>query len=175
MSTKFCVQCGNLLDSNTVFCPVCGTKQTQPTYTPPPPPLVGNQTTYSPYSSYNQSQYYDPYAPKPISTKSKVLGGIGLGLSIFGLVVSIIMFIYSMAALELDSSSYYYDSSATVMATIVIVYSIIFMAASIIGLVFSNIARNDGNLSGLTKTGKVLGTIGIIVFCIAIVFSMGSL
>lgn len=155
MDNRFCVKCGAPITPNSAFCGKCGAKLDE--YVEPTP-----AQQYRAYQTYT----VDPYAPKPLSVKSKVFGGIGLGLSIFGFVWAIICFFFAMAST---------DSYGEPFAIIGFFYSFILIVCSILGLVFANMARNDGNYSGLTSTGKGLGVAGLVIFILNIVISMANL
>lgn len=99
------------------------------------------------------------------SVKSKILGGIGMGLAIFGFVFALIVFFMGIAAV--DS----YDDELAIMG---ISYSIVCLPFSILGTIFCGSARKDG-VGGMAVTGKIFGIIGIVLYGLGFLLSCGGL
>ena len=139
-ATKFCSNCGAAMDASSSFCTNCGAQQTveQPQYQQP---------------QYQQPQY-ESYQTSEISTKTKVFGIVGFATAMFGFVFGLINFIYCCTLADL---SWRYDDEKAVC----LVYAFMLIAFAIVGVIFSNSSRNDGNESALTKLGKIFGIIAI--------------
>lgn len=145
---NICPNCNYNIDSPTNFCPRCGAdirpaqNPVQPTY----------QTTYS-----NQTTY----TPYPVEKPNLAKKIVGMALSIFGFAFSIIIAIISLATMAIPEASF----------GLTVVYAIFSMPGSIIGFNFSNEARNLGDQSKLSSTGKSLGLAGIIITAAALFIS----
>lgn len=111
--------------------------------------------------------YQAPTAPvkEGPSVKSKILGGIGMGLAIFGFVFALIVFFMGVAAV--DS----YDEELAIMG---ISYAIVCIPFSILGLSFCGPARKDG-VGGMAVTGKVFSIISIVLYGLGFLLSCGGL
>lgn len=88
----FCPKCGTENNSGVPFCPNCGeplnTAPQQPNY----PPQGNPYGQSNPYQPYGQSNPYSrparpTYEEPSIPVASKVMGGIGMGLGIFALLL----------------------------------------------------------------------------------------
>ena len=141
---NICPNCNLNIETPTNFCPRCGA-DVRPTQNPVQPNYV-NQVTYSPY---------------PVEKPNLAKKIVGMALSIFGFAFSIIIAIMSLATLALPEASF----------GITLVYSIFSLPGSIIGFNFSNEARNLGDQSKLSSTGKSLGLAGIIITAAALFIS----
>ncbi|MBE7057030.1 MAG: zinc-ribbon domain-containing protein [Ruminococcaceae bacterium] len=179
----YCRNCGAQIKADDAFCSSCGSAQvvaeepnvekafeeTQvlPTY----------QTEYQPEYEMQESIYqqpqtkyvYEQEVPPKASVKSKVFGGIGFGLSMYGFIFAFFSLCMSISTID---ASY---NEAEELASISMVYSLLFIATSIIGLSFSGIARKDGNKSALTVLGKVFGIIGIVFYGLAFTIAIGAI
>lgn len=141
---NICPNCNLNIETATNFCPRCGA-DIRPAQNPVQPNYV-NQVTYSPY---------------PVEKPNLAKKIVGMALSIFGFAFSIIIAIMSLATLALPGASF----------GITLVYSIFSLPGSIIGFNFSNEARNLGDQSKLSSTGKSLGLAGIIITAAALFIS----
>ena len=99
------------------------------------------------------------------SVKSKVLAGVGMGLAILGFIFALIVFFVGVGAVDT------YDED---LAIVGIVYSIMFIPFSIIGLSFCGPARKDG-VGGMAVTGKVFSIISIVLYGLGFLLSCGGL
>lgn len=160
--SKFCSNCGAALTAGAAFCGNCGTKieQAAAPVTPVAPVApVEPVAPVQPIAPVQPAQYtvYQP-ATQEVQTKSKIFGFIGFGLAIFGMLMSFICFINAVTALDYSYYSMYEELSTTLGL------SVIFIPASIIGLIFSKNSRNEGFTSAITKVGQILGLISTILF-----------
>ena len=148
--SKFCSNCGAALTAGAAFCGNCGTKIEQ---------AAAPVTPVAPVAPVQPAQYtvYQP-ATQEVQTKSKIFGFIGFGLAIFGMLMSFICFINAVTALDYSYYSMYEELSTTLGL------SVMFIPASIIGLIFSKNSRNEGFTSAITKVGQILGLISTILF-----------
>jgi hypothetical protein len=107
---------------------------------------------------------------QPIPKPSLVKKIIGMALSIEGFVMAIITVLYSfifiMAAIGTGE-----PEMGMVALVFTFIMAIIGLPGSIIGLVFSNKARNAGDTSAMSRIGKALGLAGIIVFAACFMLS----
>jgi hypothetical protein len=108
---------------------------------------------------------------QPIPKPSLVKKIIGMALSIEGFVMAIITVLYSfifiMAAIGTGE-----PEMGMVALVFTFIMAIIGLPGSIIGLVFSNKARNAGDTSAMSRVGKGLGLAGIIVFAASFVIAI---
>ena len=141
---NICPNCNLNIETPTNFCPRCGA-DVRPAQNPVQPNYV-NQVTYTPY---------------PVEKPNLAKKIVGMALSSFGFAFSIIIAIMSLATLALPGASF----------GITLVYSIFSLPGSIIGFNFSNEARNLGDQSKLSSTGKSLGLAGIIITAAALFIS----
>lgn len=184
---KYCAACGTALDDAAVFCSSCGAQQAP---VAPVAPVVEAPVVEAPVAEVAPApEYVQPVAPAPVveapaynvaypayqpavapvkegpSVKSKILAGIGMGLAILGFIFAILVFFFGVAAI--DS----YDDELAILG---IVYSIMFIPFSIIGLSFCGPARKDG-VGGMAVTGKVFSIIGIVLYGLGFLLSCGGL
>ena len=191
---KYCANCGTTLDDAAVFCSGCGAQQAPaasvdyPTEVLNPVESIPVAPEYvqpvAPAPEYVQPvapEYVQPVAPAtpvypayqtpaaPIqegpSVKSKILGGIGMGLAIFGFVFALIVFFMGITAL---------DSYGDDVAIMGISYAIVCMPFSILGTSFCGSARKNG-VGGMAVTGKIFGIIGIVLYGLGFLLSCGGL
>ena len=162
---KYCSNCGQALEDTVVFCHNCGARQgeTAPAQNAVQPPV--QNYVQPPVQNYVQQPMYTPEQPKTSGVKGKVLGGIGFGLSLFGFIMSLICFVISISAIDAGWE-------ADELAGVSIGYTLVFIACSIIGMIFSGKAREDGNFSALSTMAKVFGIIGTILFGLAFFFAL---
>lgn len=181
---KYCANCGTALDDAAVFCSGCGAQQAPAAPVDNPTEVLNPVESVPAAPEYVQPaapEYVQPVAPAtpaypsyqptvaPIqegpSVKSKILGGIGMGLAIFGFVFALIVFFMGIAAV--DS----YDDAPAIMG---ISYSIVCLPFSILGTIFCGSARKDG-VGGMAVTGKIFGIIGIVLYGLGFLLSCGGL
>ena len=172
---KYCAACGTALDDAAVFCSSCSAQQAP--VAPVAPVAEAPVAEVAPAPEYVQpvapayNVAYPAYQPTvaPVkegpSVKSKVLAGVGMGLAILGFIFAILVFFFGVAAI--DS----YDDELAILG---IVYSIMFIPFSIIGLSFCGPARKDG-VGGMAVTGKVFSIISIVLYGLGFLLSCSGL
>ena len=172
---KYCAACGTALDDAAVFCSSCGAQQAP--VAPVAPVVEAPVAEVAPAPEYVQpvapayQVAYPAYQPAvaPVkegpSVKSKILAGIGMGLAILGFIFALIVFFVGVGAVDT------YDED---LAIVGIVYSIMFIPFSIIGLSFCGPARKDG-VGGMAVTGKVFSIISIVLYGLGFLLSCGGL
>ena len=172
---KYCAACGTALDDAAVFCSSCGAQQAP--VAPVAPVVEAPVAEVAPAPEYVQpvaptyNVAYPAYQPAvaPVkegpSVKSKVLAGVGMGLAILGFIFALIVFFVGVGAVDT------YDED---LAIVGIVYSIMFVPFSIIGLSFCSPARKDG-VGGMAVTGKVFSIISIVLYGLGFLLSCGGL
>lgn len=138
-----CPNCNFNTESAMNFCPQCGNKMVnvepvEATYVEPAQPIYANSVTYSPVP-----------AKKPSLAKLIV----GMALSIEGFALAIFTALYSLMGLVDPALGF----------GMAFAFSLFGLPGSIIGFVFSNSARNAGDVSTFSRVGKNLGLAGIII------------
>lgn len=192
---KYCAACGTALDDAALFCSSCGAQQAPmspvapvaeapvevapvveapfevapvvevapaPEYVQPVAPAAPVAPVAPVAPAYTVA--YPPYPAPVIPVKSKILAGIGMGLSILGFIFSLIVFFLGITIV---------DSGYEEMAISNIVYVVMWMPLSILGLSFCGPARKDG-VGGMAVTGKVFGIIGIVLYGLGFLMSCGG-
>lgn len=172
---KFCFNCGKQLEDSSVFCSECGAKQqiAKPAQEAPAQeapaqeaPIGEAPDQQAPVQEVLQAQPAQE-ARVEVSTKGKVMGFVSFGLAVFGLFFSTITFFLALSAVD----SYFAEGPASVA----IVYSIIFIITSILGMVFSGIAQREGNTAVFARLGKIFGIIGTVLFGLSFIIAIGAL
>lgn len=168
---KYCAACGTALDDAAVFCSSCGAQQAPVAPVAPvveapvaevaPAPVVEAPAYNVAYPAYQPT--VAPVKEGP-SVKSKILAGIGMGLAILGFIFALIVFFVGVGAVDT------YDED---LAIVGIVYSIMFIPFSILGLSFCGPARKDG-VGGMAVTGKVFSIISIVLYGLGFLLSCGG-
>ena len=102
------------------------------------------------YTQYNQ-QYAAPVTTGP--AKAKVI--IGMVLSIVGIAMAAICFFTYFSNLDYNGGAYAFGYA--------IGFSIFSFPAALVGLIMSNGNRNEGDTSAMSKIGKILGLVGVIL------------
>ncbi len=159
-----CKNCNHTSETQLNFCPICGNAMVlEETAEAQTPDTYQNPVVFQNNVVINQ--------PEPTQKPSLVKKIVGMALSIEGFVMAIITllyaFIFIMAAI---------GTGETEMGMVALVFTfimaIIGLPGSIIGLIFSNSARNAGDRSALSRIGKGLGLAGIIIFAATFVISI---
>lgn len=139
--------------------------EAQPVYEQPPvqEPVYQQPVYQQPSYSYQQPVYQQPVAEAQleVSTGSKVMGFIGMGLGIMALVMGSLALIMSFAGFD--------DIDMAVMA---ISYGIIGLIAGIPGKILSAKATAGGFVGTPTKLGSIFSLIGIILSGVAFTFGI---
>lgn len=146
---KYCANCGNALDDTAVFCGNCGAQQQAAAPVAPVAPV-----------------YQAPVAPvqQGPSTGSKVLGGIGFGLSMLAFVLGFVCLIMSLVATDMG-----YYSMVEYCSSVIGIFFATFVFP-LLGTIFCGKARKDG-MGGLATTGKVFGIISIVLYSLSLFIS----
>ncbi|MBR2447533.1 MAG: hypothetical protein IKB29_00965 [Clostridia bacterium] len=139
-----CQKCNYSSESPANFCPLCGN------------PMVTHQPTYTNGSN---------------SISNRVKKFVGMGLSIYGFIFAAIAAFYDLIICFTASVA---EESEIAIAAIMftVIFGIFGMPCSIIGLVFSNQARNLGDTSTFSRVGKAFGLAGIITFAASFFLSI---
>ena len=154
-----CPKCNFNSESAMNFCPRCGSGMTHTEYAAPAETAAPVQPTHT---APAQPTYYNPvsYSPAPVNKPNLAKKIVGMALSIEGFVVAMFAALFSLVA---------FDESTVEMAFGMVMYfSLLGMPGSIIGLIFSNEARNSGDTSSFSHVGRSLGLAGIIVMAISL-------
>ncbi len=154
---SFCSNCGNPLNQDNKFCPNCG-NLIPPKSTPPTP---AEPIYYEP-----STPVYVATATPVVSTKAKVLGFVGMGLSIGGLVMAALGLLYTFIFMGFGEG-------------LSLIYALIFgffsFPLSIVGGILSNNSMNMGNYSTPCSVGSKLCIVGIILSAVMLFFGFLSL
>ncbi len=174
-----CTKCKHTVEYTTNYCPLCGAETvqveyvvvsapTEPTAAPEPQVVCQPQPEPTPVEQpqviYQQPQQPTPapqsyyYAPTPESAKKPHIAKkiVGMVLSIEGIILAAIFLLYVIIFIALEPSG----GAGAVMA---ICGAISAVPYSIVGLAMSNSCRNAGDTSRMSRAGKVLGILGIIL------------
>ena len=168
---KFCSQCGTQLADDAQFCVNCGKSQAQVQQPVVEAPVVETPAFEQP--AFEQPVAQPTYAqpvyvqPEPeFSTKAKVFGIVSMACGIAALAMSIIFFFMGCSFVD-------YAFEEEVISAMVSLF--MFIAAGIVGLIFSSKASSDGNTTVMPRLGKIfsiisLPTFGVafLLFCIAL-------
>ncbi len=140
---SYCINCGNQLTENDKFCNACGTKVSEAA------PEVNT------YAQETVQPYYVPAKPAEIvvSTKDKVLGFVGMGLSIGGLVFAIFGIFATLIGMAEEGIGFGMS----------IGYGIFSLPLSIASKILAGQSKNAGNTSAAVSVGSGIGLAGIIV------------
>lgn len=144
----------------TVVAEPIDTEATQGVYTAP----VQNQYTYSApvQNTYSAPAPQYKYAEAPVKKPNLAKKIVGMALSIEGFVMAIFLALYSLIFLAVDPAFGFGYAFG---------FSIFSVPGSIIGLIFSNAAQNEGDTSALSRVGKGLGLAGLIIAIVCLVIS----
>ena len=146
----FCTKCGFNLTEGTNFCPNCG-----------------KNTNIS--ASYNAPpQYVQVVRPK--------IPGRGFGiaymvLGIIGLFYSFIFMIMSFSVLVIVVDG---EFMPTGMGAFLAVYTAMFSALSILAWTFSVLSSKRGYVNGISKSGLVMGIIGVCAFALSVILFIAA-
>lgn len=158
---SFCPQCGNAINENAKFCSKCGAAisvQAEPVQASWEAPTA---PAYTPVAPVVPTVSAEPV----VSTKDKVLGFVGMGLSIFGLFMAGLGLLYTLAGMEEEGLAFGFS----------IAFGMFSFAPCIIGRILCGKSANNGNTSGACSAGSVMGLIGIIVSAVMLFFGFINL
>ena len=147
---SFCSNCGNSLEADAKFCRNCGAPVAE-YQTPPCAPAAPVVVPPVP------QVYGDPV----VSTKGKVLGFVGMGLSIGGFFFAVLGLLYTFIGMAEEGALAFAFS---------ISFSLFSMPLSIVGNSLSRRSRSMGNNSTPCSVGSKLGIAGIIVSAVMLFF-----
>lgn len=140
----FCPNCGKTSDVEVAYCSACGTAM-KPQGVPAAPVAT------------NETPVYVPAAvqPAPVSNKAALGKAIaGMSIAIGGFVFALLGILYVFIGLTA------YPAMAFGFA---FAFSFFSLPLSIVGMVLSKGAINEGSTSSMASVGKKLGTAGMIV------------
>ena len=158
----FCSNCGTAQEPGARFCKNCGTPIAE-AVNPQPQPVVAPVVAEPVYQAYNAPVYAEPvyaepvYAEPEISGKTKALGFVGMGLAIFGLVLSVFGIIYTLMFAALDGAFAFGYS---------IGFGIFSLPISIVGGVLAGNSKEQGNNSAACTVGSIMRVFGVILSCL---------
>ena len=153
----FCTHCGKQVDPSAKFCSGCGEPLNPPVVhttpvgeirVPQEPPVYKPQPVYQPAP---QVRYQQP-APA-ISTKTKVLGFVGMGLGIGALFMAVLGILYTLIGM-MDGALAFGMSVAFGMFSV---------PCGIVGMLLSKQSMEGGNRSKVCTIGVKLSIAGLIV------------
>lgn len=171
MDKVYCIFCGQENPANAAFCNQCGAPLKKPGEQPVEQPV--QQAYQQPYQPYQQPYGY-PNQP-PVAYAQPKIPGRGFGIA--AMVLGIIGLIYAFAFLggaveELEYYQEYYGSYypnyydigfSDIMGLIMI------SAMPVLGIIFGLCARRRGYQNGVSTSGLVLGTIGMVFILTAVI------
>ena len=150
-----CPNCNTKTEEKVNFCFKCGT---QMVYAEPQP--VEPQPT-----AQVQQPVYEAY--QPVKKPHLALKIVAMALSIGGIVMAAIGNLYTLIGL-IEPEGYLAFSFA-------LVFGLFFSPFSIVGLCLSNKCIDAGDTSAMSRVGKILGIIGIIVAGVSLFIGIASL
>ncbi len=159
----FCSVCGNKMDASNVVIeePAAQPIAEQPVAEPQAP--IYQQPIEQPI--YQQPMYQQPPVPHNIDGKLKAKGFVGMGLSIGGVVMAAIGFLYTAITIAVPVAGFMFG----------LIFSMFALPLSIVGMILSRKAIAGGFVSGATKVGKILGLIGTIAGGVVLLMAFISL
>lgn len=173
-----CKNCGKAYPTQINFCPSCGGNVVE-TYSAPasscsePSPASSVYGT-APTTPPTPPAGYTYASPEPsVPAGARVKGIISMVMGIWGVFTTFISFILFAVLAEIADSYYRSYSEMEEMAGFIIGWTIVNLGVSIAGLILGNSSRNEGFNSGISKTGKILSLISIIIHGILIIATFG--
>ena len=178
---SFCTNCGKPVNEGSNFCRNCGAPvgalaeqmKDVPAVQPDVAPV--EQTYAAPaeqtYAVPVEPVYVQPVAPvyavpveqtyavpaePEISVKTKVLGFVGMGVSIFGLFFSVFGLLNTLIGMSEYAMGF----------GMAVAFSLFSLPCGIVGMVLSNQSRNAGNIAKSASVGAKLGLASVIVSCV---------
>ncbi len=150
----FCFNCGTPLDASGKFCKNCGAAVSEAS------------TPVNPITPTVIDPVPQVYVAPVSSTKSKVLGFVGMGLAIGGLFFAVIGLLYTFIGLAVEEGLAFGFSFA---------FSFFSMPLSIIGGILCNRSYLMGNRSAACSVGSKLRMAGIILSAVMLFIGFISL
>lgn len=150
-----CKKCNHTSENPINFCPICGSQ------------MVLEEAPITPDYIYTAPADNTVPVQKPSLAKKIV----GMGLSIEGFTLAVLAAIYTFVFLIAAVASG--EPEMGIMSLVFTFWFALFgLPGSIIGLNFSNKARNLGDTSAFSRVGKALGLVGIIIFGASFVIAL---
>ena len=161
----FCTKCGKQLDSSAKFCSGCGEPVNPPVVhttpvgeirVPQEPPVYEPRPAYqsAPQVRYQQPAQVRYQQPEVvISTKTKVLGFVGMGLGIGALFFAVLGILYTLIGME----------DGAVAFGMSVGFGMVSVPCGIVGMLLSNQSMDGGNRSKACSVGVKLSLAGLIV------------
>ena len=140
----FCPNCGKTSETEVAFCSACGTAM-KPQGVPTAPAAPVYAPVYAPATSQSA-----PASSKP--ALGKAIAGMAMGIA--GFVFALLGILYVFMGLTAEPALGFGFS---------IGFGIFSLPLSIVGMVLSKGAINEGSTSSMASVGKKLGTAGMIV------------
>ena len=150
----FCSNCGKPLDSSSNFCDNCGVA------------VVENNAPITPTTPAIVEPAPQVYNVPTNSVKSKVLGFVGMGLSIAGLTFAIFGLLYTFIGVSTEEALGFAFSVA---------FGLFSMPLSIVGGILCSRSASMGNCSAACSVGSKLRVAGIIVSAVMLFVGFISL
>jgi len=172
-----CPNCKTQSEQFANFCSQCGT---QMVYAEPQPVEPQTELLYQPVEQEQAAPFYPPqqpaypsYAPAytppaytPVNKPKLATKIVGMALSIAGLVFVAIGGLYTL----------FFSLLGEGVAAIVfsVVFDLFFIPLSIVGLCLSGKCINAGDRSTMSRVGKILGIVGIVIAGAALLIGIAS-
>jgi len=162
---SYCSQCGNAIDNGAKFCSHCGAAvaaAAAPVYnevpevnTLPvePAPVVAAPVATAPVATAPVATAPAVAAEPVVSAGTKVLGFVGMGLSIFALAFASICVLIVLGLVEETGAGFAFS----------LVYSMLTVPPAIIGRILCGKSMAAGNTSAVCSVGSKLSLAAIIV------------
>lgn len=182
MDKVYCILCGQENPANAAFCNQCGAPLKKPGEQPMEQPV--QQAYQQPYRQPYQQPYQLPYQPyqqpygypnqPPVAYAQPKIPGRGFGIA--AMVLGIIGLIYAFAflggaveELEYYQEYMYYEADYYDIGFSDIMGLIMISAMPVLGIIFGLCARRRGYRNGVSTSGLVLGTIGMVFILTAVI------
>ena len=151
-----CKNCNHTSETKLNFCPICGNA------------MVEEIIVSEPTTTYQNPVVYTQAEPAKKPSLAKKIVGMALSIEGFGVAVinAIYVVIFLLAGIVAGETEM---GIASLVLTVVL--GVFGLPGSIVGLAFSNSARNAGDTSAFSRIGKALGLAGIIVFAVCFMLS----
>ena len=145
----FCIKCGTQIAETDSFCPACGTPNTTKQAQPAQPQ----------YYAQPQQVVYTYAKPK---IPGRGFGITSMVLGIIGLVYAISCCSSAITFSDLSNGNFF-ASLGDAFIGAVLLYSVL----SILAVCFSIAGRNRGYRCGVSKSGLIMGIIGLVLYALA--------
>ena len=154
---RVCKNCNSIFDNDYPRCALCGA-ETEPV-------TVVSQSENNPNTSNCDSTSNCTNTPIGIPRVARVMSYIGLGMSIFGLVLGGIALLGSFSSFSIPE-----------FGIVFMIYAVMALGGSIAGMNLTSKAMYEGLYSSACTTGKTLSIVGLAINIAACVISfLGTL